>query len=45
MLNPYFDNRLEEIEVRNIILAASLENLEEFILQYVWFDDSPETGT
>ncbi|MCW7753070.1 flagellar basal body-associated FliL family protein [Desulfobotulus sp. H1] len=34
MLNPYFDNRLEEIEVRNIIVAASSESLEEFILQY-----------
>jgi hypothetical protein len=34
MLNPYFDNRLHEIEVRNIIVASSKDSLEEFILQY-----------
>lgn len=34
MLNPYFENRLHEIEVRNIIVASSKESFEEFILQY-----------
>ncbi|TWI74392.1 flagellar basal body-associated protein FliL [Desulfobotulus alkaliphilus] len=34
MLAPYFDNRLEEIEIRNIIVASSEESLEEFILGY-----------
>ncbi|TYT75620.1 flagellar basal body-associated FliL family protein [Desulfobotulus mexicanus] len=34
ILSPYFDNRLEEIEVRNIIVASSEESLEEFILGY-----------